>query len=353
MASALYQRLYSNQLMDLVGTAQNHTIDASNDGVGWVMQAYNAEPITHVGFRYGARNGTPPTYSIALETVDAATGAPTGTDIGGGSPTAVNFTPPADTSIDGLWQWVALTNAYTPAAGDVFAGMIRSGTTDAVNYSTFTRQMSSISTFGGFPYQVTLTGGTYTKSANANFAYRTASGRYGRIIQASYTTNTAGTSGHQSLMHFTLPSTHGSTFQVRGFSGVINCGLTNCKAVLLNTSGTVLQEFDIDVDQDSTSGTAGFEYLFSTATLATLSYGTKYYIGLQSGGGGVGVRGVQLASADDRVAYPHGANRGLVTYNGSYTEDNTVMPLLDLILEDITVPSGGGGGPLIVGRLVQ
>jgi len=60
-----------------------------------------------------------------------------------------------------------------------------------------------------------------------------------------------------------------------------------------------------------------------------------------------------MASATDRKAYPLGENRNLATWNGSaWTEDDLTIPIVELELEDVTVPSGGGGA-IILGGLGQ
>src|SRR5688572_26797065 len=181
-------------------TATNVSLDASNDGVGWVFQANSADAITHLGFRYGARTGTPPTYRISLQSPTAAGGLPDGTVLGGGSPASGTFTPPADATWDGTWQWVALTNSYTPSRGQLLVSAIEhsSGTVDGSNFSSFTRQVTGFRMDDGFPYSCILTAGTWAKSTMPCFGYRTANGRYGYIGQSAYATNTAGTNGHRS-----------------------------------------------------------------------------------------------------------------------------------------------------------
>lgn len=335
----------------------NVTVDASNDGWALVFQTLSADPITHLGFRYGSRTGTPPTYSIRLEGVDGS-GLPDNADAGGGSPTAATFTPPASAAWDGTWQWVQLTNAYTPARGQVLAATIRysSGTADASNFGTFGRLYGPHNSIQGFPYGVELAGGTWTKRLSPLGGWRTASGRYGYIAQASYSTATANTAGHRSACHFTLPAAWGSTYQVLGalLFGKPAAAGGSCVFGLWDSSWNALQAVTLYGDQVQTAASQNtpYRFAFDEATLATLSYGTKYYLGLEVVSGTVSVSGIELAEAADRSAFPNGLNRGLVTYNGvTTTETDTVLPQLALILDDTTVPSGGGGaviGPGLV-----
>lgn len=354
MAAALLLSQFNFYGSANVGGATNLVVDASTEGLGFVFQANSADAITHLGFRYGARTGTPPTYVMTLEGIDAS-GLPDGADIGGGSPTAVTFTPPADASIDGIWQWKTLTNAYTPSRGQFLAGTIRysSGTIDGSNNSSFTRSLANLQiTTRGLPYHLGLAG-TWTKQATpAVFGYRTASGRYGVIGISGYATVTANTAGHMSGMFFTLSSDWGDTFKVAGIRMIGKLGAAggSCKVGIWNTAGTLLQSVTLDGDATGANGASSdtqSDIYFSDATLATLSYGTKYYVGIEVVSGTCSVAGVNLTEAEDRSAWPNGVNRGLVTYNGSYTETTTTLPLIDLILADITEPAGGGGGMIV------
>lgn len=355
----LQRKIFSHQVMISLSAAQSHIVDASNEGIGWVFQPFNADPITHLGFRYGTRTGTPPTYSITLETIDG-TGLPTGTDVGGGSPTLTAFTPPASTAWDSTWRWVALTNSYTPTRGQVLASVIRysSGTIDGSNNSSFTRNMLSQSNITGFPYPVTNSAGTWSKvNIGPTFGWRTASGRYGHISQAAYSTTTANTAGHRQLMKFRLPSGEGSTYKVIGAAGTVRVGSASgsYKLILTDSSGTILQETTFDADQDSAVATIGpRQFYFDDSTLQDLTYGTDYYIGFEVISGQVGIAGITLAEAADREAFPSGLDRCLGTSTGgAITDTTTVLPLLEIIMDDITPAIGSGGGAVIIGGLGQ
>jgi hypothetical protein len=352
MADAKILSIFNNQGWDRSAPSPtNNNLNANNVGVFWVFQALNTDPITHLGYRYGARTGTPPTYRIGLQSVTGA-GIPDGTILGGGTPASTTFTPPADATIDGLWRWHALANSYTPSRGQFLASCVEysAGTVDASNFSSFTRQISSLRIASGIFYSGAMAAGTWAKTANsmAAFGWRTASGRYGVIWQSDYATNTAGTNGHRSAMQFTLPSGHGDTFKLLGIR--CRCRVPasgNTFKLGLWDASSLLQSTTLDSDQCSTiNGGAGVEVMFSDATLATLSYGTKYYVGFEvTSSVGVGMYGIQLAEAADRVSYPYGDIRGLSTYNGAtWTDDDTVMPMCDLIFDDITEPAAGGGG---------
>lgn len=345
MADALFQLLNNWGAIGELASISSHSADANNDGVAWVFQANTADPITHLGFRYGARTGTPPTYSMRLEGV-GTDGLPDNADIGGGSATAKTFTPPADTTWNGTWRWIELTNPFTPTRGQMLASTIRysSGTIDASNFSSFSYTWTGIRPSSGFPYPLLLTAGTWAKNAGASlFGYRTANGRYGIIGISEYTTNIS-TAGNRQAMHFTLPSGHGSTFKVLGMRAVNDMPTTGTTIIfgLWDAAGTAIQSVTIDSDHVRAPGSIGTqEFYFDETTLTALNFGTKYYIGYEIVGSDVGLRGVTLGEAADRSWAPNGVNMGLGIWNGSsWADTDTVLPQASLILADITEPAG-------------
>lgn len=369
MADAKYMRLAACPQLWPTSTPSfsNATLDATNDGVAWAFQARDANAITHLGFRYGLRTGTPPTYIIGLESISAANGNPDGTILGGGTPASATFTPPADTSWDGLWQWVALANSYTPTRGQHLVATIRysSGTIDASNLSTFTQAMASIvNGLGSNPANFSLAGGTWSKGANAIGCHgvRTASTRYGLPAESIYNTRSASTVGHRHALRFTLPASITNTYTVRGIRAMLSVASTTGKNPILGlwNAGGVLQNFTLDSDwSTSASATRTYEFYFDETTLTDLSPGTTYYIGLEvadAASGGVIFYGFDMDSSDDGDAYPGGASDWcLSTYNGSaWTDAPTTKLHCELILQDMTQSGGGGGGSIIgPGRLIR
>lgn len=328
----------------------NHSVDASNEGVAWAFQAPRASAISKLWFRYGSRTGTPPTYRISLQSL-GSTGLPDGTVLGGGSPASATFTPPASTAWDTTGQWITLNNTYTPTRGQVLCSVIEysSGTIDASNFSSFGRSVQSFATINAtFPYAITNSVGTWTKTtgnAFPVFAVEDAIGIYGcPVINRHDTTET--TSGRRQAAAITLPSTLGSTFVVRGVAfatGRLGSAAGTFKVCVWDASGTELAStgtWDAD-HQAGVTNTGSGEFLFTSSV--TLNYGTKYYFGVESSGSPISVAGANLTNAADRAAHPLGANRAWASWDGSsWTETTTRLPLLDLIFDDITVPSGGG-----------
>lgn len=344
-----------------IGTpaTSEHPLDLETDGVGWTFQAREADAITHIGFRYGVRTGTPPTYVVTLEGVSATTGFPDAADVGGGSPTATTFTPPADTTWNSTFQWIALTNAYTPTRGQLLAATIRwsVGTVSGSHNGTFTSHITNLGTnaFYAFPTSQRLTAGTWAKQgATQVFGVRTASTRYGLPIEGLYNTRSASTVGHRQALKFTLPAGSGDTFKIKGMrlAGSV-AGATGKNPVMgLWSASSMLQDYAFDTEWGLSAATSyiTWEFLFDESTLATLSFGTAYYLGLEvadATNGGVIINGLQLDAADDLDAFAGGTECHLATWNGSaWTDDQTVRPFVEWIFDDITEPAGGSGGGL-------
>ncbi len=95
----------------------NFSLNQNTDQLEFVFQAPEAITITKLGYRYGVRTGTCPTYIHSLQGV-GTDGNPDGAVKGGGSPASKTFTPPADTTFNGLFKYNTLDNAYTCARGE-------------------------------------------------------------------------------------------------------------------------------------------------------------------------------------------------------------------------------------------
>lgn len=159
-------------------------------------------------------------------------------------------------------------------------------------------------------------------------------------------------------MKFTLPSNLSNTITVCGVLYNANLASTSSKNPVLglwNSAGTKLQDITLDTEWSGfpTSDYIIYEHLFDESTLSTLSVGTAYYIGLEVAdavNGGVTLNGIQLDNSADLDAYPGGTSFHFSTWNGSaWTDDATVRPFVELILDDMTQQSGGGSGGYVIG----
>lgn len=327
-----------------------HILDGTTDALEFIVQAPEAATITHLGFRYGLRALTPPTYRVSIQGV-GTTGNPDGTIKGGGSPASATFTPPASTAWDGLWQWIALTNSYTCARGEFMALVIdySSGTVNATNCSTFTSQFTGQTARTGFPYVIHNDATVRTRQANyAPWGYKSASATYGMPWQASVNTAYSSSSTPNEYgLAFEIPGA-GCTYQVAGVRAVITSpAATKSILVSLYDGTTALQTVTVDGDALRVAATAGtsVEYYFDEVTLSTLNGDTTYYLGFapQETAANLALSCWQAASAQDAAAPGGDGNWYLVTRSGgAWTSDLTMRPVCEPILASYTAPTGGG-----------
>lgn len=332
----------------------NYALDASGKKIGIIWQAPEAATITHLGVRYGVRTGTPPVHKISLQSL-GTTGLPSGTILGGGSPASATFTPPADATWNGTWQWVALSNSYAAARGELFAVVIEysSGTVDGSNNSSFTYIWDG--SFGtnnrsGFPYTALNSGAGFAKELSGTpvTGWKSASQVYGAPIQ-SFAATTTGGANHRIARRIILPAGSGATKQIVGlrFPADNPSAGTTWKIGLWKTDNTELQALSIDSDAAGRNSLGMHcEFMFDEATLSDLDFGTAYYLGIQrDGSSNFTIHGLSFAAANDMKAMSGGDGLYLATYDGSsWTETTTTMPYIEPIFADWTEPAGGGGG---------
>jgi hypothetical protein len=321
-----------------------------------------AHVITALGCGIASRTGTPPTYRISLQAVDGS-GNPDGTVLGGGSPASVTFTPPADASWNNTFQWFNLSNNFTVTRGTIYAVVVdySSGTADASNFSVFNTGHNNIGARAGFPVAQHFDGSSWAKQLIAPvYGYRTASRSYGFPVGTFFTTvfssDTAGTEGDERGMRFNLPAGWGASYKVRGVRWIGNMSATG-KSIDVNLySGVAASTSSIQsttgIDSDFAQGTGNycmFTIMFDEATLATLDFGTDYWIGIKPNepASNLGIFGIAVDSAQDRECFGLGSNSIWAWRTDAGTWDvtkTTRCPMMWLILDDITEPAAGGGG---------
>lgn len=341
------------------------TLDATTDKAEYVFHPPNGITITHLGFRYGTRTGTPPTYKISLQSV--TDGVPTGTILGGGSPASGTFTPPASTAWNSTWQWVALDNAYT-TTGAVIAIVIEyaTGTVDGSNNGTFSVVMTNGETPTGTPYAIVNNAGSRTNQSNqALFGYKTASATYGFPIEAMTSTAfSSNSTPDEYAAKFKIPSTWFSTYSIRGVRVKWQSGAAGKTLLvqLYDTDGTtVLQNVTVDSDTQRAVGSVGYtEILFDESSLSSLATGSFYRIGFQAQEvtSSWAIPTLDVDSNAELTAFPLGIDCYLNTRTdgGSWTDDSTVnfrVPFMQLLIEAAAFSGGttrGGTRPFRVNQ---
>jgi hypothetical protein len=350
------KRLWLGAPMPLTAAATigfgNFTINSAGgsiDRIAWALQL-PADTWTDIGFRYGARAGTPVAHQAGAQSL-GTTGLPDGTYLGGGSAKKA-FTPPADATWDATWRKLALDASFTTTEGQWVAPVIEpTGTPDGSNNSSFTQGLTNAwASRHGAPYNLTQTDAAAFSKVSARapiICFYSASQCYGFPVESIFTTTT-NTNGNRQAMKFTLPAGSGATKKIDAFRwlGQIAGTGNTYKVGIWNAAGTALMEITIDSDfAASINVNTTYEHLFDDAAVS-LDFGTTYYIGVESTGSLVGLNGLTADTATEAAAFSGGSDFCLSTWNGSaWTDDATTRPLCEFRLVDVTEPAGGGGGP--------
>lgn len=332
------------------------TLNESADAVEVVFMADEAATITKLGFRYGSRTGTPPTFKISLQGVTGA-GVPDGTIKGGGSPASKTFTPPADTTWNSAWQWITLDNSYTCTRGELLALVIKydSGTIDGSNNSSFTELINGGTVANALPYMIQNNNGTRTlRPLLPVFGYASASKVFGCPSETHVAQAIFGSSGTPDEIgtKFTVPGSGTFTVGAVEFFAAMNPGGT-ADVTLYDTDGTtVLQRVTIDTDASSSSSFARWVVPFDETTLSALTLGSTYTLSIAPSGT-ITVYGLEVDAAADWDAWPGGQDWVYRTRTdaGAWTDNTARRLFLAAHVKDVTSSGGGGGGIIVPGGM--
>lgn len=328
----------------LVSASDNSvTIDSNGDRVAGVFQAETTDAITHVGYRQGTTTGSPGVLRISLQGVDSS-GNPDGTVKGGGSPASTTFTPAGGG--DNTWIWRALDNSYTPAAlGELSSWVIdrSSGTFDGSNNVSILRSNNAMLGVSLFPYTLSDTTGSWAKGTGSLFGYKTASARFGHYCQA-VTMQSVTTSGHRRALAFTFDGEGAASYKLIGCNAVVDFPASgNIKFGLWN-SGGLLASATLGNSQVQNNTLDRVAHIYFD-TYATLTPGTKYYIGCEADGNAFEVAQMEFAEAEDIGAWVSDYTKlALATFDGSsWSETATSTAMVQPIIQAVTGKSAGLG----------
>lgn len=310
------------------------TLSSTTLKVAWKFTVPNdvSTAITKVLFRYGTRTGTPPTYRVSLQSLNAS-GFPDGTVLGGGSPASTTFTPPADTSWNATIQELTLDNSYLATPGQMLSIVIdySSGTVDASNCGSFSRSVSDWTNISrqGFPVAATYSGSWGVPTGvQPVYGYGTADGRYWGFPQLASATNTVGTSGYRAAMRFYVPPQCCESFSVGGLRVVMNApsaGSNSFTVGLWDQAGKLIQGTTIDSDVPVNGATRYVFYNFTTKKI--LYPGNTYYLGIECVSGSFDTYCLTTSTAAQMSAFNGPDDINYATWNGSaWTVDATSRP---------------------------
>jgi hypothetical protein len=320
----------------------NFVLNQSTDALEFVFQAQEAITITRLGFRQGVVTGTSPVYRVSLEGVTSG-GLPDGTIKSSGDAYA-DFTPVSGD--DSTWKWYNLTSSYACSRGETLAVVIKrqSGTIDASNNCSFGSNVSNWG--GGSPKSTNNDNGSRTvNSGAAPFSYGSSTRAYGRPIHDITTVGLVASTSDEAGWKIEFPAGWGDSFKISGVVMTVQSGTSDGTITLYDSSDTILQQTTVNGSIFRSAGGTFNYYTFDTATLATLSFGSVYRLTI-SFAANRSLNYVEVASNADIQAWPMGEYLSWTERSnaGSWTDRGNRRLQGEIILADITEPTGGGGG---------
>lgn len=322
----------------------NHTLDATADDLGFVFQMPEDATITTVGWRQGTLTGTPGTLRVGIQGVGAA-GLNDGTYLASGNG-YVDITSWSSGN-DGLFVTGTLGSSVTLTRGQLVCLYFKpqaTGTWDASNKVTITTWATGNQRRFNLPYAI-QNGVLQTSFDDEVFMLRSSSKTYGQPWQnlTSATINST-TTPDEIGMAFTLPSTWGSTYTIRGARIGVNLGTSNAQFEMRLYNGTtLLQNVAIDTDQVYRFSQNTYEFFFNESTLSTLDYGSEYIVSLQC----TNANNIQpvytvFPTDTDKSAVSNATLKYVSrTDAGSWSETTGRLPAFEILLDSTSVAAGG------------
>lgn len=325
------------------------TLDGAGDLEGFVYTAKEDMTISHVGWRSGTATGSP-TVEIRVETVDSATGLNTGTLW------ATNTNVTSGTISSNTWNLHALTASATITKGQSFAVIVKyaSGTSVIVSYPNRANITHYTVTN---PYRLTNTSGVTASSAvtvQLAMAVGSSATTFYTIPQllpiSATSTTTASSSGaiRAICLRFQVP------FKCRVI-GMRWCdaspALTDDYTIGLYTgvtTGSTELSSSLTAFPDSYRAISGSSVNVSHFDNSiTLDPATWYRAVIQADTtGGPQIYNFSIPSADYSEALPQGAYAYLGTRDsgGTWTDYDTIIPNIDIIIDQLDDGASAGGG---------
>jgi hypothetical protein len=323
------------------------TLGETADYVAVIFSAPSAQTITQLGVNISAVSGSP---SLEISLQGVSNGAPDGTIKASGS---AKKSWAAATG----WTWQTLDSSYTTTAGEFLAWVVKltSGTSATINCRiSGTPGFPVCVTFDNAPTPTTTRAGTLpvwgAKGSSTSFCW-------GQPISTATTTGITNASTIESGMEFLVPSWV-SSVQVSG-------------ARLLGrlTTTAASMEIGIYTGNGASDTTRAQSITLSGNEVQTTSNPVPIVVGFPpvTVNGGAGFRlsarvtsgtyneiNFGLASSEDMLAWTGFWGNGNAARTrrttGNWTDSTTNLVMIEPIVSEITVPSGGGATILQPGR---
>lgn len=319
------------------------TIDAAGEYVATILNAPKSGNISEIGYFPATATGSP-AVDVRVETA-GADGLPSGTLWGAN--TNASHSPTSNT-----WAWVTLTAVAAVTKGQVICLKIAysSGTSLQV-------RRSEVST--GVPYGV-LNTGSPAKSASVPIIlvkYDDGSIPFVGVLPLSNATVsqniTTATTPDEVGVKFSLPF----VCKIIGAVVRVNAAAAAFDVKLYNAADTLQESASVDGDTQFAAG-AGAAVLFDTEVSYSTT-GQDWRLTILPTSGTVTVYRGEVNASATREAWPGGTafQKTERTDAGAWTDTNTQVPFISLLISALDDGAGGGtsspGSGLVGGRLTR
>lgn len=321
----------------------NHTLDAADDQIEFMIQCEEACAIDGIQVRQGAVSGTPPTYEARIEGVNSS-GRADGT-------VKSSTNAKGDLTLNGAntVATATLTSSYTCTKGEFLALVVDYRTGSLAGNASFS--YSNANALGyRFPmaWTVDATVATY-RAGIIPVSYKCGSTYYGFLPETSGQFDFGSLSNPDERGNkFTIPASSCSTFKIDGarWNGYMNASGSTLE-VSIYEGTTARQNTALDTDYDTSGGSAGYLKVDFDESY-TFTCGTEYIVAIKPNSASGVSTGLQYINVDTNAglnSMPLGTTMSYVGRQdaGSWdTTDTTRRALIDLIISDITEPASGG-----------
>lgn len=319
-------------------TVTSCTMDAAGKMCAMVLRVPKTGTISKVWVATGAVT-TAADLSISLQTVSTTDGFPTGTNYGGSSPGTI-AAPTGNT-----WYEVTLGAAASATAGDVVAVVVAFAS--SVGNLTIRYYTSSVSSFGyAADYTTAWAKRPYTPIVALVYSDGSVVGVHDAMpIISSIIYFNANSTPDERGIYFKSPVT--GKVSSLSFFGSLASG-ANFDVVLYDQGNNVLASISVLASQATS---AAGPFTFPVVSLPAINVGSWYRLTLKPAtGANVGVYQGVFPNAVVRDGYFKEVYGTYRTDGGPWSEDQSVVYRLWLMVTDISSSGGGGscGGSVVV-----
>lgn len=326
------------------------TLDASDEKLAFIFQAPKTGNITKLHFRTSTV-ATGATVDVRLETVDPATGFPTGT-LKAANANAAQVIADSD---DNKWFAVTLTAACAVNAGDILAFVVAAPGSGTFNINITHRTTNRMWNITTFPYSATYAAAAWSKN-NSAFLHFGVEYDTGIVeIPGVLPTNELGSA---TMRTSSTPDEIGNMInlpfkcRVAGvfIGGYVSNAVCNFTIKLYDSDGsTVLKSISIEADVLAGASSNDYQQRYFFDAPITLQPNTNYRLTILPTTDTQWVHLLYLGNTLNDALIVNGLpcsglQKTSRSDDGAWTQDNDYKMSIGFLIDQLDDGAGGGGG---------